>query len=86
MQWWLDFLPGWPGTSLILENTWTPSTSMQLFTDASGTSGWGAYWSGKWLQKHWLEAQIHMDITWKELLLLLWRFITREYYGRGRRS
>ena len=71
MQWWLDFLPGWPGTSLILESTWTPSTSMQLFTDASGTNGWGAYWSGKWLQKHWSEAQIHMDITWKELFAIV---------------
>ena len=41
MQWCLDFFPGWLGTSLILANTWTPSTSLQLFTDASGTSGWG---------------------------------------------
>ena len=24
MQWWLDFLPGWSGTSLILESNWTP--------------------------------------------------------------
>ena len=34
MQWWLDFLPQWPGKSLILESHWTPNTSMELFTDA----------------------------------------------------
>ena len=38
MQWWFDFLLGWSGTSLILESNWTPSTNMQLFTDASGTN------------------------------------------------
>ena len=36
MQWWLDFLLQWPGKSLILESYWTPNTSMELFTDASG--------------------------------------------------
>ena len=71
MQWWLDFLPNWSGKSLILEDHWTPSTKMQLFTDASGTIGWGAYWSGKWLQGHWSEAQLDMDITWKELFAIV---------------
>ena len=71
MRWWLDFLPQWSGKTLILENHWTPSTSMQLFTDASGTYGWGAYWNGKWLQGKWSEAQLHMDITWKELFAIV---------------
>ena len=44
---------------------------MQLFTDASGTNGWGAYWSGKWLQGQWSETQLQMDITWKELLAIV---------------
>ena len=71
MRWWLDLLPQWSGKTLILENHWTPSTSMQLFTDASGTYGWGAYWNGKWLQGKWSEAQLHMDITWKELFAIV---------------
>ena len=71
MRWWLDFLPQWSGKTLILENHWTPSTSMQLFTDASGTYGWGAYWNGKWLQGKWSEAQLHLDITWKELFAIV---------------
>ena len=43
MQWWLDILPSWSGKTIILESHWTPSTRMQLFTDASGSIGWGAY-------------------------------------------
>ena len=39
MRWWLNFLPSWSGK--ILESHWTPSTMMQLSTDASGTIGWG---------------------------------------------
>ena len=45
LQWWLAFLPHWSGRNLILDSHWTIHTSMQLFTDASGDDGWGAYWS-----------------------------------------
>ena len=62
-----SFLPHWSGRSLILESHWTLHTKMQLFTDASGSDGWGAYWSGRWLQDHWSPAQQQMDIAWKEL-------------------
>ena len=42
MYWWLNFLPQWSGTSCILETKWTTTISMNLYTDASGTLGWGA--------------------------------------------
>ena len=71
IRWWLDFLPQWSGKTLILENHWTPSTKMQLFTDASGTIGWGAYWCGKWLQGRWSKLQLCMDIAWKELFAIV---------------
>ena len=67
MQWWLDFVPSWSGKALILESHWIPSTKMQLFTDASGTIGWGANWSDRLLQGRWSEAQLNIDITKKEL-------------------
>ena len=50
LQWRLDFLPCCSGKTLILDSHWTPSTRMQLFTDAFGKNGWGAYWAGRWLQ------------------------------------
>ena len=71
IRWWLDFLPQWSGKTLILENHWTPSTRMQLFTDASGTISWGAYWCGKWLQGRWSKLQLYMDIAWKELFTIV---------------
>jgi len=44
---------------------------MYLFTDASGSEGWGTYWSGKWLQARWTPIQQSMDITWKELYAIV---------------
>ena len=67
MQWWLDFLPQCPGKSLILESHWTPNTSMELFTDASGKDGWGAYLVGRWISDHWSTVQGEMSIAWKNL-------------------
>ena len=71
LQWWLTFLPHWSGRSLILDSHWTLHTKMQLFTDASGSDGWGAYWSGRWLQDHWSPAQQQMNIAWKELYAIV---------------
>ena len=55
---------------LHLETKWTTTISMNLYTDASGTLGWGAYWSGRWLQARWSLNDCKKDIVWKELLPL----------------
>ena len=39
---------------------------MELFTDASGNEGWGAYWAGQWISDHWTTVQGEMSIAWKE--------------------
>ena len=39
LAWWIEFLPTWHGTAMILESEWIASTSMFLFTDASGDHG-----------------------------------------------
>ena len=44
---------------------------MQLYTDAPGTQGWGAYWSDRWLQRRWSTAQQTRNITWKELFTIV---------------
>ena len=44
---------------------------MLLFTDASGSEGWGAYWSGRWLQDRWSPEQQKLNITWKELYAIV---------------
>ena len=70
LQWWLNFLPGWSGTSLTLDSEWTISSAMHLFTDASGSKGWGAFWSNKWLQAEWSSEQEMHDIVWKEYAIV----------------
>ena len=70
LDWWLAFLPTWSGTSYILESSWSTSPSMSLYTDASGTLGWGAYWSGCWIQADWSPDKIGRDIAWKELFTI----------------
>ena len=66
MYWWVNFLPQWSGTSCILETKWTTTISMNLYTDTCGTLGWGAYWSGRWLQARWSLNDCKKDIVWKE--------------------
>ena len=43
---------------------------MSLYTDASGTLGWGAYWSGRCIQADWSPDKIGRDIAWKELFAI----------------
>ena len=56
---------------MILDSKWTPSLAMQLFTDASGSRGWGAYWSNRWFQSEWSSEQATQDIVWKELYAIV---------------
>ena len=69
--WWQDFLPTWSGSSLILDTHWTISPDMHLYTDASGSLGWGAFWSGHWLQAPWSLNQSEKHIVWKELFAIV---------------
>ena len=87
LQWWLDFLPGWSGTSLILHTRWVPSSSLHLYTDASGLHGWGAYWNGRWLQCSWTPPQNDMDIAWKEMFAIVLAVHTwGSYWSRQKNS
>ena len=55
----------------IIEDNWTPSPEMELFTDVSGAQGWDAFWNGRWLQSHWSQQQSLMPIVWKELYAIV---------------
>ena len=69
---WKAFLEGWNGRSFFLNTTVTPSPHMELYTDASGRTGYGGYFNGKWFQGRWLpHMQLSSDsgisIEWQEL-------------------
>lgn len=55
LRMWVSFLKDWNGVSIFLEPTVTDAFDLELFTDSSGTLGFGAYWQGKWFQGRWPE-------------------------------
>ena len=54
---WETFLKHWNGVSLFLQPEQTTSLSLQLYTDASGSIGFGGYLAGQWFQSSWLPEQ-----------------------------
>ena len=70
LHWWLDFLPSWPGTSLLLQSHWSLAPDMQLTTDASDL-GYGGYWAGRWFSQPWPPILRHHTIAWREMYAIL---------------
>ena len=64
IAWWYTFCSEWNGVSLLTP----PAPSISLFTDASGSWGWGAIWSPHWCQSKWPVEWLPMNIAVKELL------------------
>ena len=71
IEWWLRFSSEWNGTGFFLEPNWTPADEFQLFTDAAGTLGYGAFWNGHWFSEPWPAHLLHKSIEWKELYAIV---------------
>ena len=67
ITWWLQFLPTWNGRAIIPEPHWTKSPDLELFTDASGSLGFGIFYMGHWISKPWPPQLQDRSIQWKEL-------------------
>ena len=67
LMWWRQFVAQWNGKSFFMFPKWIPNTALNLFTDSSGTIGYGAYFDGRWFQGRWSSAQAQQSIQWKEL-------------------
>ncbi|CAC5416928.1 unnamed protein product [Mytilus coruscus] len=50
---WQHFLKNFNGKSLILSDRWLTSDQLHLFTDASGTYGYGALFGSQWFLGKW---------------------------------
>lgn len=90
IRWWVTFLPSWNGSAPILEPTWTPSTTMELFTDASACHGFGAYLQGAWFRAGWLHHQqlnavTGISIAWQELYAIVMAALVWGHHWSGRR-
>lgn len=50
---WLEFLIHFNGVSAFLDREWELSPALDLYTDAAGSIGFGAYFQGHWVQGRW---------------------------------
>ena len=75
IEWWLEFLPTWSGASLFLDPYWSQAPELQLFTDAAGSVGFGAYFRGAWFNGKWLKHQeltaSGISIAWQEMYAIV---------------
>ena len=83
--WWLKFAGSWNGTAFFQDPTWTPAPQFQLFTDASGTLGYGAYWKGAWFSQAWPAQLSSKPIEWKELYAIVMEAETWGHQWSGKR-
>ena len=67
IEWWRSLLPSWDGVYFFDLPTWAPVPELFLSTDASGSTGYGAFHSGEWFNGVWSPAQCPLSIAFKEL-------------------
>ena len=85
VEWWLQFASTWNGKAFFLEPDWIPPEQFQLYTDASGALGYGAYWAGSWFSQKWSQELIAKPIEWKELYAIVMACETWGKHWAGKR-
>jgi len=63
---WLCLLSNWNGVSLFLDKDPISNSALHLFTDASGTIGFGGYFQGQWFCSAWprhVLEQVDKDLS-----------------------
>ena len=68
IQWWQSFLPTWNGKAFFTDSIAINATHMELYTDAAGIHGCGAYFHGNWFHHDW---QLTTSLfNWQELFAI----------------
>ena len=55
----------------MLQADWQTTADLNLFTNASGTLGFRAYFKGAWTMGTWSKEQLSRSIQWKELFAII---------------
>ena len=55
----------------MLQADWQITADLNLFTDASGTLGFGASFKRAWIMSTWSKEQLSRSIQWKELFAII---------------
>jgi len=53
ITWWQTFLPTWNNTAKFIDPNSVLAVDMLLYTDASSSHGYGAYYQGAWFFHAW---------------------------------
>lgn len=72
---WQEFISSWNGASFFLPSHWEDTDSLSLYTDASGTLGFGGIFESHWFQGPWEPSQ-HLgqpgiSIAWQEFFAIV---------------
>ena len=75
IEMWQYFLKSWNGKAFFLNNYWESSNELLLFTDASGSLGYGGLFGPQWFQGAWQPHQVlgceNVSIAWQELYAIV---------------
>ena len=75
LRMWKQFIVNWNGTNMFMNEAWEDSNTMALYTDASGTEGFGGIYGKEWFQGRWQPHQMltapGISIDWQELYAIL---------------
>ena len=63
MRTWLAFLSNFNGSSFFLNQNWITNPSLQLYTDASGSFGYGAVFRDQWFYGPWPDSWKSFNIA-----------------------
>lgn len=64
---WLTFLEEFNGRTFLLEDKWINTASLDLYTDAAGSKGYGAIFGKHWFYGAWPDSWKSLNITFLEL-------------------
>ena len=64
---WLTFLDNFNGRAFFLSDRWETSATLQLFTDAAGSKGYGAVFGSHWFYGAWPGSWRSLNISCLEL-------------------
>jgi len=68
LQMWLHFLAKWNGVSMFYEDKYSTSDEMKLYTDASSTLGFSAFFKNQWFCGKWPEViNDNVSMAFREL-------------------
>ena len=67
LAWWQDLFQTWDGLSFFLTPKWAPIPDFHVSSDAAGSLGYGAIFTGHWFYGSWSAFQRPLSIAYKEL-------------------